>query len=104
MSAKTGWERSYQALTDLATNNSSGFSAFPEGNRVLHMIILNSPLYIDASCNFYGMEATWWTVSESNGTISKLNLWLTPPSMNENPSIESETFKTHGFSVRCIKD
>jgi len=94
LAAKTCWRTYYKELTDLATNNSSGFTGYPEGSRES----------ITAAFDGIGSEGKWWTASESNGNVSFLRLNLGSLPMSGSPNIYLTQFKMNGFSVRCIKD
>ncbi len=92
LSAKTNWAPYSLAGTpgnDLNTNNSSGFSALPGGYR--HM---NGSFY-DA-----GFGANWWTAT--NYLTSNAYYWSVY--YNNNTLNRLNAPRTHGASVRCIRD
>lgn len=87
LAAKTLWSASIVPGTpgnDLASNNSSGFSALPGGFRTGSGIFNNA-----------GSQGVWW--STGNGTYKAL--WL-----NSGEIAQQSTNKNFGASVRCVKD
>jgi uncharacterized protein (TIGR02145 family) len=87
MAATTLWNPSDIPGTignDMATNNSSGFTAVPGGFRIG-----------DGKFNNAGSQGVWW--SSGNGTYKVL--WNTSAEI-----IQSSTNKNAGASVRCIKE
>jgi len=93
LSATTGWTDSGLAGTpgnDQTSNNTSGFTAQPAGNRSGS----------NGSFSPMGMAGFWWTTDEFDGT----NGWF-----QRLAYLFSETYtgylpKYNGFSVRCVKD
>ena len=110
MASKSAWNYYWNAVnTELAKNNSSGFTAFPAGTRGIHST--DYPPINSASFNSNGLSGTWWTISESNGNVRflSLNLFTSPMpgdplSIPVGPNVGSSKFRMDGFSVRCIKD
>jgi uncharacterized protein (TIGR02145 family) len=76
---------------DQSLNNSSGFNAFPEGDR-----------YYDGSFNLEGNLAIFWGSTESNSNFAWSRL------LNDNNSYLLRdsyfSFKRNGFSVRFVRD
>jgi len=71
--------------------NRTGFSAKPAG-------MLNPDV---GNTSSMGMMASWWTATENNS----LSSWKTIVLYNqENTQIMNSGTKTHGMSVRCLKD
>jgi len=108
MAARSHWSSTNRELTDLANNNSSGFTALPAGYRVAHNFIVDrsgAVTYYDYG-SFYGIgsSANWWSSSESNGNVSSLILSLSYGISKAYPTLGTNTYKMDGFSVRCIKD
>ena len=114
LASKSAWSYDEKAvITDLAKNNSSGFTAFPAGTRGYHGTDFLSHFPINsASFTINGFTGTWWTVSELYGNMRflSLNLFTPPMPPGYSPSIPiglnigSSKFRMDGFSVRCIKD
>jgi len=76
--------------------NATGFTALPGSSR-----------YSDPGGEFGGVDGTigdyanWWSATEVSGTTSAKGRWMS----YSNYGLWSYNFKkTHGFSVRCIKD
>jgi uncharacterized protein (TIGR02145 family) len=93
LAATTDWsanETAGNAGNDLASNNSSGFTALPGGYRFAAGTFTN--------VGFYGI---WWSATEYN-TASVWSRTITSYSSYVTRSNYSE--KPYGFSVRCIKD
>ena len=93
MAAKSGWTTSATAGTignDQASNNRSGFTAIPEGDR--------SPINGDFS--ILGRDGTWW----SSTTYDIGNAWSIGLSCNLSTANRNYCNKTSGFSVRCVRD
>jgi uncharacterized protein (TIGR02145 family) len=93
LAATTDWsanETAGNAGNDLASNNSSGFTALPGGYRFAAGTFTN--------VGFYGI---WWSATEYNAasvwsrTITSYSSYVTRSNYSEKP---------YGFSVRCIKD
>ncbi len=83
MKSTTGWDDD-----DLDTN-SSGFSALPGGYRLY---------YGGFSANYD--DGAWWSSSESDTS----NAWYRKVSDGYCSIFKDERGKTHGFSVRCLRD
>jgi len=103
MAAKSDWGYFGSGSLDLATNNSSGFTALPAGYRVYHYSIFSQDgTTIGNNGSFMSIwgQADWWTSSELNGIGSFVRLSIYNPA----PEIIKSQFKMDGYSVRCIKD
>lgn len=92
MASQKGWNISSTAGTpgnDPATNNSSGFSAFPQGNRKITSFVGG------------GQSASFWTTTAYDGTSAR-----TPEVWAHNADFVNNVLndKYCGASVRCIKD
>ncbi|MCX6309132.1 MAG: fibrobacter succinogenes major paralogous domain-containing protein, partial [Bacteroidia bacterium] len=74
---------------DMVKNNKSGFAALPGGYR------LNSGTFY--LIGYYGY---WWSSTESTIT----NAWFRHLNYNSYSLYRNNFTKSHGFSVRCIKD
>lgn len=94
-----GWRGTDQGLKFLLTtlngNNTNGFSAQLVGER-----------FIDGSFQFYGKGTSFWSASQSSSLASQrsgLTAWRrflhADATINRNDPV-----KTHGSSLRCIKD
>lgn len=107
MAARSHWRSLNRELTDLASNNSSGFTALPAGCRVTHNFTVDgsgTTIWWTSGLFFgIGNSANWWSSSESNGNVSSLYLSLFDI-YNPNPALVTNTYKMDGFSVRCVKD
>ena len=92
MASTTGWESSEAAGAtgnDQSSNNSSGFNAFPGGDR-----------NYDGSFNFEGSDAFFWSSSES----SAASAWYRNLSYDSSNLSRYGNFKRFGFSVRFVRD
>lgn len=69
--------------------NSSCFSALLGGYR-----------YYDGSFYGVGTSGNWWTATQSDAS----NAWKRELSNSQGGICHSSTFKTYGYSVRCVKD
>ena len=69
--------------------NSSGFNALPGGFR-----------YSNGSFNYLGHNGYWWSSSETSGTLA----WGQYLRYDDGLVGRGNGRKTHGFSVRCLKD
>lgn len=93
LAATTGWviwPTAGFVGNDQASNNKSGFTAFPGGSRT------------DSGGGFYYLSnyAVWWTATEEQTTSAKgIEIGF-----NMNIIFKNEFSKAIGFSVRCIKD
>jgi uncharacterized protein (TIGR02145 family) len=90
--ANTEWNPSEVADAignDLTKNNSSGFTAFPGGNRTN-----------DGEFGFNGYEGGWWSSSESY----TYNAWARTLSYDSYRLETGSYGKKCGFYVRCVKD
>lgn len=105
MAAKSDWGYSGSGIMDLATNNSSGFTALPAGYRVYHFLNPDG-ITIGNNGSFMSIwnQANWWTSSESNGIGSFVRLSLSPELYYPTPDIIKSKYKMDGYSVRCVKD
>jgi uncharacterized protein (TIGR02145 family) len=81
---KMNWEKPNKGAT-----NSSGFTGLPAGNRNIEGMFISK-----------GLNAFWWSSSE----VDSNNAWFRRLSYNYDYVVFSDTFKTQGFSIRCIKD
>lgn len=74
---------------DLSTNNSSGFSALPGGNKIVF-----------GNFGTTGNSAIFWTTSEAS-TTSATSYSLT----YQSPNLHfGDNDKRNGYSIRCVKD
>ena len=92
MASTTGWDSSITTGAvgnDQSTNNSSGFNAFPEGNR-----------YYDGSFFNEGLNAIFWSSTEYNSNLA----WTRNLSNNVSYLFRNYTNKQYGFSVRFVRD
>ena len=93
MASTTGWNSSTNAGVpgnDQSLNNSSGFNAFPEGNR-----------YNDGSFDGEGRNAVFWSSTEYD------TLGAYSPHLNTNTPLLSRLDyggKQHALSVRFVRD
>ena len=108
MAARSHWRSLNRELTDLASNNSSGFTALPAGRRVTHDFIVDgsgTKIWWTSDLFFgIGSSANWWSSSDLNGNVSSLYLSLSSGIYSASPSLVTNTYKMDGFSVRCVKD
>ena len=98
MASTTGWNSSNApegaVSNDQSSNNSSGFNAFPEGER-----------FYDGSFIFEGSNAFFWSPSEydsDNVWVRYLNYGTTELLWNDPINIVPN--KRTGFSVRFVRD
>ncbi len=92
MASTTGWNSSTNSGSignDQSTNNSSGFNAFPEGDR--H----SNGSFVDE-----GDIAIFWTSTEDDTN----NAWNRYLYFNYNDLNSSNSLKQYGFSVRFVRD
>jgi uncharacterized protein (TIGR02145 family) len=92
MASTTGWDISTREGTagyDQSLNNSSGFNAFPEGNRYS-----NGSFYIE------GYNAVFWSSTEYNAN----NAWSRYLFNDNSYLIRNYNVKQNGFSVRFVRD
>jgi uncharacterized protein (TIGR02145 family) len=93
MASSTGWNSSTTNGTpgnDQSLNNSSGFNAFPEGNR-----------NFNGSFYYEGDAAVFWSSTENVTDLAwNRNLFNGNSSLNRGNSL----YKWYGFSVRFVKD
>jgi uncharacterized protein (TIGR02145 family) len=92
LATTTDWNSSEETDAignDLPINNSSGFTAFPGGNRTN-----------DGAFGFNGYEGGWWSSTESY----TYNAWARTLSYDSNRLETGSYGKKCGFSVRCVKD
>jgi uncharacterized protein (TIGR02145 family) len=81
---KMNWEKPNKGAT-----NSSGFTGLPAGHRNIEGIFISK-----------GLKAFWWSSSEVDSNNASFRNLL----YNYDFLVFSATFKTQGFSIRCIKD
>ena len=93
MASITGWNTSTDLLgaigNDQSSNNSSGFNAFPEGNR-----------FNKGSFGFEGGSAFFWSSTELDTGFA----WFRILVNNGYFLYISDSFKLNGFSVRFVRD
>ncbi|MDA9125418.1 fibrobacter succinogenes major paralogous domain-containing protein, partial [Flavobacteriaceae bacterium] len=92
MAATTGWNSSTELGAignDQSTNNSSGFYAFPEGDR-----------YYNGSFFNEGDSALFWSSTETSSNYA----WYRYLKDNYSSLSRSNSFKQIGFSVRFVRD
>jgi len=94
MASTTGWNSSPNAGAvgnDQSLNNSSGFNAFPEGNRINN-----------GSFNIAGYNAIFWSSTENNTNFA----WYRYLFSNASYLLRYNdfSFKQYGFSVRFVRD
>jgi len=94
MASTTGWNTDPTAGNvgnDQASNNSSGFTALPGGNR-----------YLGQDFILLGDAGSWWSSTENTGD-TKMAYWRDiHRSLSKVQRINY--YKWFGFSVRCLKD
>lgn len=92
LAAKTNWNNFSVAGSlgfELATNDSSGFSALPGGYR-----------YGGGTFYYLDYHGVWWTSTENNYYSSMAcYLYFNSAFLNQD-----NDYKQYGFSVRCVKD
>ena len=88
MKSMAGWNPGYSYINN---SNESGFSGLPGGRR--------STFY---NFNFgnAGSLGYWWSSTE----FSESNAWYRGLTSINNNSMRYSTYKSDGFSVRCLKD
>ena len=69
--------------------NESGFTGLPAGYR-----------YFYGPFNAIGSDGVWWSSSENNTS----DAWYRFLNYNDGYAYRDKHYKTHGFSVRCVKD
>jgi|ERR1035437_724123 uncharacterized protein (TIGR02145 family) len=92
MAATSSWIIAQTSGTpgkDQASNNSSGFNAFPSGNR-----------YIDGQFGSIGYSGTWWNSTENSLTTA----YKRQIDGNYSNVRRFDDGKQNGLSVRCVKD
>ena len=92
MASTTGWYSSTDlgaVGNDQSTNNSSGFNAFPEGNRSNNGSFLNE-----------GYFAVFWSSSENYS----INAWYRSLFNSSSNLYSSDFHQPSGFSVRFVRD
>ena len=92
MASNTGWDTSAglgAVGNNQSLNNSSGFNAFPEGNRDNN-----------GSFNDEGFNAIFWSSTENNTN----NAWYRDLINNYSNLDGGISFKKNGFSVRFVRD
>jgi uncharacterized protein (TIGR02145 family) len=92
MASNTGWNSSTTTGVpgnDQSTNNSSGFNAFPEGDR-----------YLNGSFNDEGGKAIFWSSTESNTGYA----WYRYLSNDSSDLNWNDYNKQGGLSVRFVRD
>jgi uncharacterized protein (TIGR02145 family) len=91
MASTTGWTSSTSAEgvgNDQSTNNSSGFNAFPEGNR-----------YSSGSFRSEGNLAVFWSSTEDDSNSA----WYRYLYISFSNLYRNSNFKRNGFSVRFVR-
>lgn len=92
MASTSGWEYYSAAGTvgnDQASNNSSGFAAFPGGYR-----------HGNGNFHYLGYDAYYWSATEDNSSDAYgRSLYYDYSNVYRN-----DNYKYYGFSTRCIKD
>jgi uncharacterized protein (TIGR02145 family) len=92
MAAKSGWDTDPipgNVGNDQGSNNSSGFTALPGGNRLINGNFIN-----------LGYSTSWWNSSENGSTTA----WFLALFSNQRTRTRSVDFKKNAFSVRCVKN
>jgi uncharacterized protein (TIGR02145 family) len=92
LSSTSGWTISTSECTpgyDQITNNSTGFNAFPAGNRAVNGNFSN----FSTVAQFWGRTETSATNALGRGILSSTTLWA-----------NWSTSKKEGRSIRCLKD
>jgi uncharacterized protein (TIGR02145 family) len=92
LAAKSGWETTETPGTvgnDQASNNSSGFTAYPVGARTIAW-----------QFGGFGAHGFWWSATE-NGDSSA---WYRALSNSNSDLVRGSPLKKDGYSVRCLKD
>jgi uncharacterized protein (TIGR02145 family) len=79
-----GWESQNTSET-----NESGFSGLPSGNR-----------FGNGTFDYIGSNGYWWSSSEYVTNYA----WFCSLNLNSNGTIQGNTYKQSGFSVRCLRD
>jgi uncharacterized protein (TIGR02145 family) len=108
MAAPSGWSVMQQVIThageiahDIASNNSSGFSAYPTGSRILD---------VDGKLGYYDFFLDYSTTYFWTHDNIGLDIWGMPASksysMSSLSSTVAQTTRPHhsGNSVRCVRD
>lgn len=78
------------AIPNTGATNKSGFSALPGGDR----------LYGDGTFNGIGEYGCWWSAEEFAGPLAIQRFLFN----NSSKVLRGSSYKTYGFSVRCVKD
>ena len=95
LASQTGWTtytggNNCEPGYNQATNNSSGFNAFPNG----------SFRYVDATFQYAGSNGYWWSALESSLSGGyNMKLYFRDATVTQNG-----LNKSFGHSVRCVKD
>jgi uncharacterized protein (TIGR02145 family) len=92
LAAKSGWTANGTAGNvgnDLPANNKSGFTALPNGDRKTN-----------GTFELIGTYAGFWTATENNTA----NGWSRGLSNDQNSLNRSNTAKSYGMAIRCVKD
>lgn len=92
MASTTGWISSTETGAignDQSLNNSSGFNAFPEGNRFLNGSFANE-----------GYEAFFWSSTEDDSDFA----WYHSLGKNSSDLFRGFNLKQVGYSVRFVRD
>ncbi|MFN5492660.1 MAG: fibrobacter succinogenes major paralogous domain-containing protein, partial [Bacteroidota bacterium] len=79
----------YWASPNTAADNSSGFSGLPGGFRSY-----------DGSFGYIGLNGNWWSSTEDNTDIA----WTRNLDFTNGIALRVNSYKTLGFSVRCLRD
>lgn len=94
LAAITNWDKHSDAGAignNLSLNNKSGFSALPGGNRGFGF---------EGAFVYINIGGYWWTSTEANSTYAKYVVMYYSDVDMALPS----GVKSHGFSIRCVKD
>jgi len=93
LAATTGWREDYSQIgtpgNDILSNNSSGFSGLPGGNRSIYGYFIS-----------IGLNGYWWSSTEDNSDTA----WDQRLSIYSSGVFRSANYKDFGFSVRCVRD
>lgn len=93
MASKSGWTANGTAGNvgnDQASNNSSGFTALPSGNREVY-----------GTFHDIGFNGYWWSATKSNDTFAwYISIYYDNGFVNRSPYY----FKHYGWAIRCLKD
>jgi len=97
LAATTNWSSSTTTGNvgcDLILNNSTGFSALPGGFR----------FYDNGTFYNVGYNGYWWSTTEINTSSARFWYMSYDNSYQLYPQPYNDKSKSHGFSVRCVRD